>query len=68
MDPEPTLRTLGRYRRRIGEQSMTGYPQIDRLRRRMRRQAAVRLWTGRILVTTGYIGATGLVVALMMSL
>lgn len=63
MDPESALKTLGR--RRMGG---TGYPQLDRLRQRVRRQYTVRLWAGRILVTIGYIALTALTVALLVSL
>lgn len=68
MDTKQALRTLGRHRRRIGEMHMTGYPHLAYLRRRARRQRAVRVWGGRILKAVGFMCVTVLSVALMLSL
>lgn len=60
------LREQGKERRELGRSVQ--YEGIARLRKRLRRRYAVRLWAGRILVTIGYIVLTGLSVALMVSL
>ena len=60
------LAEMGRENRTIGESVQ--YEGLARLRKRIRRQYAVRLWGGRILTVIGFVVLTGLVVALMMSL
>jgi hypothetical protein len=42
--------------------------ELDKLRKRLRRQHTIKLWAHQILVTIGFVAVTGLTVALMLSL
>ena len=66
MNTESALRTLARHRRRMAYDSMDS--ELDKLRRRLRRQRTVRLWLHQSLVAIGFTAMTGLTVFIMLSL
>lgn len=66
MNTESALKTMGRHRRRVGEDLMD--TEFAKLRRRLVRQHTIKLWAHQALVTIGYIVVVATVVALMLSL